>query len=271
MVQAHLEDTTPMAWNIANPVKETLAAGGSALGVFVQMPSPEVVEVLAVAGFDFVMFDAEHGRVSPEDAYLMLLAAEARGVPALARVGQNDRQVILKFLDIGIAGVMIPQTTTPDDARRALAAMRYYPRGQRGLAGGRTFDFGLGQPVATSVPQVNDRILSMVQFEHIDSLPHLDDLLGLDELDLLFVGPNDLAQSMGFPGQPGHPEVEAVIEQVCAAARGGRVALGTVAADIEGTRHRLDQGFRLIVANASTLLGRASRDLLAAIRPAAVG
>ncbi len=256
---------------LANPVKETLNAGGSALGVFVQMPSPEVVEVLAAAGFDFVMFDAEHGRVSPEDAYLMLLAAEARGIPALARVGQNDRQVILKFLDIGIAGVMIPQTTTTDDARRALAAMRYHPRGRRGLAGGRTFDFGLGEPPATAVPKINERVLSMVQFEHIDSLPYLDELLALEELDLLFVGPNDLAQSMGFPGQPGHPDVERVVEQVCAAARGGRVALGTVAADAAGTRHRLDQGFRLIVANASTLLGRASRDLLGAVRPATVG
>ena len=256
---------------LANPVKDTLKAGGSALGVFVQMPSPEVVEVLAVAGFDFVMLDAEHGRVSPEDAYPMILAAEARGVPALARVGQNDRQVILKFLDLGIAGVMIPQTTTSDEARRALDAMRYQPRGLRGLAGGRTFDFGMGAPPATTVPRINDRVLAMVQFEHIDSLPHVADMLGMEELDLLFVGPNDLAQSMGFPGQPGHPDVERVIEQVCAAARGGRVALGTVAADAEATRKRLDQGFQLIVANAATLLGRASRDFLTGVRAASVG
>ena len=125
---------------LTNPVKEALQAGSTAVGVFVPMPSPEVVEVCALAGFDFVMLDAEHGRISPEDAYLMVLAAEARGVPALARVGQNDRQVILKFLDIGIAGVMIPQTNTPEAARAAVEAMRYHPRGVRGLAGGRTFD-----------------------------------------------------------------------------------------------------------------------------------
>jgi len=256
---------------LENRVKDALKTGGTALGVFVPMPSPEVVEVLAVAGFDFVMLDAEHGRISSEDAYPMILAAEARGVPALARVGQNDRQVILKFLDLGIAGVMIPQTTTPDDARRALAAMRYHPRGQRGLAGGRTFDYGMGEPPATAVPKINDRVLAMVQFEHIDSLPHLEELLALEELDVLFVGPNDLAQSMGFPGQPGHPEVERVIERVCAAARGGSVALGTVAGDIEATRKRLDQGFRLIVANVPALLGRASRELLGAVRAAPVG
>lgn len=259
-----------MGWQVENPVKETLADGGTALGVFVPMASPEIVEVLALAGFDFVMFDAEHGRISPEDAYPMILAAEARGVPALARVGQNDKQVILKFLDLGIAGVMTPQTTTPDDARRALDAMRYQPRGQRGLAGGRTFDYGLGEPMATTVPRINDRVLTIVQFEHIDSLPHLDDFLAMEELDVLFVGPTDLAQSMGFPGQPTHPEVEAVVERVCAAAKGHRVALGTVAGDAETTRHRLDQGFRMIVANVPTLLGRASRELLAATRSAAV-
>lgn len=268
---------TTMEWKggtsmrLGNSVKDTLAAGGSSLGVFVPMPSPEVVEVLAVAGFDFIMLDAEHGRISSEEAYPMILAAEARGVPALARVGQNDRQVILKFLDLGIAGVMIPQTTTPDDARRALAAMRYYPDGQRGLAGGRTFDFGMGEPPATTVPTINARVLSIVQFEHIDSLPHLDALLALEQLDVLFVGPNDLAQSMGFPGQPGHPDVEAVIAQVCAAARGGRVALGTVAPDAAATQKRLDQGFRMIVANVPSLLGRAAQELLSAVRSSAAG
>ena len=255
-----------MAFPVVNPVKERLQAGGSVLGVFVPMPSPDAVEVLALAGFDFVMLDAEHGRISPNDAYPMILAAEARGVPALARIGQNDRQVILKFLDLGIAGVMIPQTTTADDARKALAAMRYQPRGQRGLAGGRTFDYGMGAPWAETIPKINDRVLSLVQFEHIDSLPHLEALLGLDELDVLFVGPTDLAQSMGFPGQPGHPDVERVIEQVCSAARDRRVALGTVAGDADSTRRRLDQGFRMVVANAAGLLAQASRELVTATR-----
>ena len=95
---------------LTNPVKERLREGGVALGIFVPMPSPETVEIVALAGFDFVMLDGEHGRISPENAYPMILAAEARGVPILARVGQNDRQVILKYIDLGIVGVIIPQT-----------------------------------------------------------------------------------------------------------------------------------------------------------------
>lgn len=248
-----------------NPVKDALARGESTLGVFVPMPSPEIVEILALAGFDFVMVDGEHGRVSPDNAYPMILAAESRGVPVLARIGQNDRQVILKFLDMAIGGVMIPQTNTPEEAAAALAAMRYHPRGIRGLAGGRHFDHGLGAAATEMVPRLNDRLLAMVQFEHVDALDRLDELLALPELDVLFVGPNDLAQSMGFPGQPTHPDVEAVIERVCAAAKGGKVALGTVATDAAAINHRLEQGFRMVVTNASYLLGSAAKGVLAGV------
>ena len=161
-----------------NPVKEKIAAGGVVIGPFIQFPSPEIIEVVALAGFDFAFLDAEHGRISPEDAYPMILAAEANGIPALARVGQNDRQVILKFLDLGISGVMIPQTNTEASARDAVQAMRYHPRGIRGLAGGRSFGYGMGGPAFELVPQINDRVLSIIQFEHIDALAELDALDG---------------------------------------------------------------------------------------------
>src|SRR4051812_6407619 len=155
---------------VNNPVKETLRAGGSAIGVFIPMPSPDVVEIVALAGFDFALLDAEHGRISPDDAYPMILAAEARDIPAFVRVGENDRQVVLKFLDLGVSGVMIPQTNTPELAREAIQGMRYAPAGSRGLAGGRTFDFGVGTSMSDLVPVINDRVMSIVQFEHIDAL-----------------------------------------------------------------------------------------------------
>jgi 4-hydroxy-2-oxoheptanedioate aldolase len=241
-----------------NPVKETLRAGGTAIGVFIPMPSPDVVEIVALAGFDFALLDAEHGRISPDDAYPMILAAEARDVPAFVRVGENDRQVVLKYLDLGVSGVMIPQTNTPELARAAVEAVRYAPAGLRGLAGGRTFDYGQGKPMSELVPVINDRVLSIVQFEHIDALPHLDDLLKTEGLDVFFVGPTDLHQSMGY-------EVEAVIQQVVDAARDRGVALGTVAPDAEQTNRRLKQGFRMVVTNVPALLMRASREMLAAI------
>jgi 4-hydroxy-2-oxoheptanedioate aldolase len=251
---------------MGNPVREALRAGGTAIGTFLPIASPELVEICALAGFDFVLLDAEHGPLSPESCYPMILAAEAHGVATVARVGQPDRQVILKFLDIGVGGVMIPQVNTPELAVEMVQAMRYYPRGIRGFAGGRSFAFGLREPAKELIPRVNDRLLSIVQFEHIAALDHLEAILATPDLDVLFVGPNDLAQSMGFPGEPGHPDVQAVIDRVLAMGKGGPVAFGTIAADAAATNRELERGYRLVASNVPTLLARAARDLLAAVK-----
>ena len=250
---------------LTNPVRDRLRAGGAALGAFVSIPSPELVEICAVAGLDFVVLDAEHGPISPESAYPMILAAEARGIPALARIGQNDRQVILKFLDLGIAGVMVPQTNTAVAAGAAVAAMRYAPRGVRGMAGGRGFDFGLGDPAKDIVPRLNDRLLSIVQFEHVEAFADLDAILATPDLDVLFVGPNDLAQSMRFPGEPGHPEVQAMIDRVVAAARGGPVALGITAGDADAANRQIERGFRMVLGSVPSLLARAAHEFAAGV------
>jgi 4-hydroxy-2-oxoheptanedioate aldolase len=247
---------------LENPVKDTLRNGGTAIGVFIPMPSPDIVEIIALAGFDFALLDAEHGRISPDDAYPMILAAEARDIPAMVRVGENDRQVILKYLDLGVSGVMIPQTNTPELVKDALAGMRYAPAGLRGLAGGRTFDYGQAAPMAEMVPQINDRVLGIIQFEHIDALAHLEGILATPGIDVLFVGPTDLHQSMGFGGQLGHPDVEAVIQQVVDTAKGSGVALAIVAPDAAATNKRLAQGFQMVVTNVPALLMQGSRNLL---------
>jgi 4-hydroxy-2-oxoheptanedioate aldolase len=248
-----------------NPVKEKLRRGDAVFGAFIPMPSPDIVEIVALAGFDFALLDAEHGRISPDDAYSMILAAEARDIPAFVRIGENDRQVVLKYLDLGVSGVMIPQTNSPDLVRDAIKAMRYAPAGLRGLAGGRTFDYGQGQAMSELVPIINERVLSIIQFEHIDALAELDEILATPGLDILFVGPTDLGQSMGLTGQAGHPDVEAVIQQVADTGRDRGVDLAIVAPDVATANRRLAQGFRMIVPNVPGLLVRASREFLSGI------
>lgn len=245
--------------NLGNPVKDKLAAGKIVYGCFVPSISALDVEILAVAGFDFALLDGEHGPLSPESAYPMVLAAESRGMAAFARVGQNDKQVILKFLDIGVSGVMVPQVNDAEGATRAIQATKFWPDGTRGLAGGRTFDWGLNETAPTIVPQLNDRVLTMIQFEHIDALPNLDEILAVPGLDVLFVGPNDLAQSMGFPGQPGHPDVTEIGDQVVARARERGIKLGTTAATVQAAHEAADRGFDMIVPNSPGMLATAAR------------
>lgn len=248
--------------NLNNPVKEKLAAGKIVYGCFVPSTSALDVEILAVAGFDFALLDGEHGPLTAAAAYPMILAAESRGMAAFARVGQNDKQVILKFLDVGVSGVMIPQVNTVALADQAIKATKFWPEGTRGLAGGRMFDWGLNQPAPELVTPINDRVLTMIQFEHIDALAELDAILDLPGLDVLFVGPNDLAQSMGFPGQPGHPDVTKVGDQVVAMAKAKGIKLGTTAPTPEAAHGVARRGFDMIIPNSPGLLGNAARSYL---------
>lgn len=245
--------------NLNNPVKEKLAAGKIVYGCFLPTTSAIDVEILAVAGFDFVLLDGEHGPLAPDSTYPMVLAAESRGMAAFARVGQNDKQVILKFLDIGVSGVMVPQVNNAAQAVQAIEATKYWPDGTRGLAGGRVFDWGLNTPAAELVPVLNDRVLTMIQFEHIDALAALDEILAVPGLDVLFVGPNDLAQSMGFPGQPGHPDVTAIGDQVVARAKALGIKVGTTAPTAEAARVQADRGFDMIIPNSPGMLAAAAK------------
>lgn len=248
--------------NLKNPVKDKLAAGKIVYGCFVPSTSAVDIEILAVAGFDFALLDGEHGPLTAAAAYPMILAAEARGMAAFARVGQNDKQVILKFLDVGVSGVMVPQVNTVAQADQAIKATKFWPEGTRGLAGGRLFDWGLNQPAPELVSPINDRVLTMIQFEHIDALAELDAILDLPGLDVLFVGPNDLAQSMGFPGQPGHPDVTEIGDQVVAMAKAKGIKVGTTAATPDAAHGMAARGFDMIVPNSPGLLANAARSFI---------
>ncbi len=251
--------------DLGNPVKRRLAEGKTVFGCFIPVPSAATVEILALAGFDFVLLDAEHGPVSPESAYPMILAAESRGIPAFARIGQNDKQVILKFLDLGIAGVMVPQVNDAMQAEHAVAATKFAPRGTRGLAGGRVFEYGLKHSAPDMVRILDDRVLTIIQFEHRDALEHLDAILAVPDLDVMFVGPNDLAQSLGYPGQPGHPEVTTMGDEVVARAKARGVKLGTVAPDAPSALVAIERGFDMIVANSPGLFASAAKAYIAGV------
>lgn len=250
-----------------NLLKEKLKAGEQVIGCFMPPPSPVLVELCGAAGFDFVLIDNEHGPINADSAYPMILAAESWNITAIARVGSHDKQEVLKFLDLGIQGIMAPQINTAEQAEYSVAATKFVPRGTRGLAGGRALGFGVSMPASEAVKKLNDEMLAILQFEHIDALEELEEIVNTPDLDLLFVGPNDLAQSMGFPGEPGHPDVTVVADKAVEAARRAGVRTGTVAFSPEAAHQALARGFDMVVANGPGLFLDAAQRMVTGTFP----
>lgn len=242
-----------------NAVKDKLASGEKVFGCFIPLSSPEVVEIIALAGFDFALLDSEHGPLTAETAYRLILAAEARGIEPFVRVGEHDKQTVLKFLDAGASGIMTPQVATAADAEKAISGTKFSTIGTRGLAGMRTFDFGMTGTLDTFVEPLNDRVLNMIQFEHKDAFDELDAMLALPGLDVLFIGPSDLAQSLGLPGQPNHPDVTDMADKVVAKCKAAGVKVGTVAYTSALVEQVLERGFDMVVGSATTFLAASAK------------
>ncbi|MCS7051239.1 MAG: aldolase/citrate lyase family protein, partial [Thermomicrobium sp.] len=202
-------------------------------------------------------------RITEESAYHMVLAAEVAGATPIVRVPFGHRQVILRYLDVGAAGVMVPQVNTPEEAVAVVEACRYHPEGRRGVASVRAANFGLTGPLSEYVQEANVETLVVVQIESMAAVERLEEYLAVPGIDVLFVGPNDLAQSMGYPGQPQHPAVQAVIDEIVRRVD-GRVPLGTTAATPELVQRQLARGFRMLAASTTALLAAGARALLGA-------
>lgn len=196
-----------------NRMKALIKSGKPAYGVSIMFPAPELVEMVAELGFDWVMLDAEHGSITPDNVIPMVLACEVRGVTPIVRPERNDAALINRYLDRGAMGVQVPHVNTKAEAEAAVRACRYWPEGERGLAGGRMADFGYGTPTAEYVRRSNEEVLVCIQVEDKVAVDNLDSVLSVPGVDVFFVGPTDLAQSLGHPGGNNHPDVQKVVQE----------------------------------------------------------
>ena len=195
-----------------NRMKSLFADGKPALGCSLMFPSPQLVEMLAHAGFDWVLLDCEHGSLSLADVEIMAMAADAAGITPIARPRSNSPADIQSVMDRGVAGVQIPHVNTADDARRAVQSVKFGPGAARGLAAGTRPDrWGLGARMPDFTEQANANSLVCVQIEHQQAVGNIDEILAVDGIDVFFIGPSDLSQSMGHPGNPKAPPVAEAI------------------------------------------------------------
>lgn len=250
-----------------NRMKAKLQANQPALGCSVMFPSPQIVEMLGHAGFDWVLLDCEHGSLSLADVEVMAMAADAVGITAIARPRTNSTADIQSVMDRGVMGVQVPHINSADDARRAVSAVKFGPGAGRGLAAGtRPDQWGLGAKMPDFTKAANEQSLVCVQLEHEVAIRNADEILKVEGVDVFFIGPSDLSQSMGYPGNPGEPSVAKAISET----RAKIVAAGKIPgmpATTENVAGLVGAGVRYIYTHLPRLIGAGSAAFLKAGRP----
>lgn len=249
-----------------NPVKERLQRGGQALGVHITQPSPAVAELLGLAGFDYILIDLEHGPITIETAENMIRASDAVGVPAFARVPANMPHLILRLLDVGALGLLIPHIRTVADLRQVVEAAKYYPLGERGMSMPRSGWYGQTPDAGDYYESANRETLLMAMVEHVEAVQHIDDLLEVEGIDCFFVGPSDLSQAYGVPGQRNHTLVREAAEYVLAQVRAHGKIAGIAAGSASAAREYLALGFQIATTTSNALISQAASEWVRAAR-----
>lgn len=247
-------------------IKARLSAGETLIGTFFSINAPDLVESAGSWGYDFGIMDMEHGSLSPETAAGMIRAAECRGMAPLVRVCDSRDSTILKALDIGSQGIVIPQVNNGEMAGRIVSACHYHPLGNRGLGLVRASNYG-AIPVPDYFARVREQLLVIAQCETREGVEHLEEIVRTPHIDGVFLGPFDLSQSLGFPGETDHPEIRKAALRLVKLCRDTGKAAGVFAMTGEQARERADEGFRFIALGTDmTLFASAARRELASFR-----
>jgi 4-hydroxy-2-oxoheptanedioate aldolase len=236
-----------------NPFKAALAARRAQVGFWLSMSDAYLAEVSATAGFDWLLIDGEH---APNDIRTTLSALQAVApyrAQAVVRAVCGEVALIKQLLDIGVQNLLVPMVDTPEQARQIVSATRYPPLGIRGVgsAVGRASRWSS----RTNYLNVSDEeICLLVQAESVTALHHLKDICAVDGIDGVFIGPADLAASMGHRGNPGHPDVQAAIEQAMRTIIASGKAAGTLTSDPALAQRYLDLGCTFVATGVDILL-----------------
>lgn len=244
-----------------NRFKAGLKSGKQQIGLWNSVHSAVLPEALGPLGYDWIVVDTEHSPVEPVMVMQSLQALAAYPeTSAVVRPVVNDTALIKRHLDMGAQTLILPYVQNPDEAQAAVDAMRYPPRGVRGVAGAtRASHYGAVKDYATTC---EEELCLIVQVETVSALEHLEEIAGLDGVDGVFIGPSDLSASMGLPGQPNHPEVRAEIENSYKRLQAINVPAGVLATNNDFAQRSFDLGaaFVAVGVDLSIMLG-AAREL----------
>jgi 4-hydroxy-2-oxoheptanedioate aldolase len=238
---------------VVNPFKDALHAGQKQIGFWLSMADPYLAEVSATAGFDWLLIDGEH---APNDVRSILATLQAvapyRSAPVVRAV-RGETSIIKQLLDIGAQNLLVPMVDTAEQARALVRATQYPPLGIRGVgsAVGRASRWSAR---ADYLKVADSEVCLLVQAESVLALENLESICAVDGIDGVFIGPADLAASMGHRGNPGHPEVQAAIEKAMRTIIACGKAAGTLTSDPSLARHYLDIGCTYVAVGVDILV-----------------
>lgn len=229
-----------------NRLKAKLADGDPSFGVIATIPSAAVVQTLASAGVDWIIIDMEHGPVDAGTLHGMIAATAGSQTVPLVRLPWSHPWQAKLAMDLGALGVVYPMICTAKQAAQAVRAVKYPPDGDR-LWGPFYAPMRWGQSMAEYIKGANDNMLAIATIEHPDAVRNIDEIVAAAGLDLAFIGPGDLAMSLGLPGQFDHPKFLQAVAEAEAGILRSQVALGGVARTPEQARQMLDRGYKALV------------------------
>ncbi|WP_372053366.1 HpcH/HpaI aldolase/citrate lyase family protein (plasmid) [Tistrella mobilis] len=248
-----------------NDFKRRLTAGETLNGFWLSLASPVASEALSLAGFDWLLFDGEHSPVDVAGVQPLLQAAATGTASAVVRPAWNDKVLIKRLLDIGAQTLLVPFVQSAEEAAAAVLASRYPPHGVRGVAGAtRASRYGQTEDYFAVA---NQEICVLVQVETGEALGRLEEIAAVDGVDGVFIGPSDLAASMGHLGKPGHPEVQAALKDAAARIAATGKAPGILATNAADARRYVDWGYRFVAAGVDIgVLMAGAKAMLAEVR-----
>ena len=251
-----------------NTLKQKLAAGAQPIGTFFDTASVSLMECLGRTGLDFAIIDNEHSPIEAETTAALVRAAELSGICPLARVREISRPAVLKLLDVGVQGLIVPNVKTLEQVQELVNYAKYYPIGQRGFCPSRKdgwgFD-GLGS-VPETMRHFNGETLLFPQCETAEALDIIEDICAVDGVDGIFVGPFDLSISMGMPGQFDAPEFQAAITRIVAACHAAGKYCMFFTGTADGVVDPMQPAFSAFVFKIQANMNKAHRDRIAFMR-----
>ena len=254
---------------LENTLKQKLEQGKAVFGVMITFPSAPVIEMLGYLGFDWVLIDNEHGSITVENSEDLVRAAEFTSIAPIIRPVSNKPEIIAPFLDRGAWGVQVPHVNTAEEAWAAVDAVKYYPEGHRGIfSRSRPAGYGFSGTTGDYVAEANRNTLVCLMLEEVEAIDNLKEMVKVDGVDVFFIGSGDLSQSMGYPGEQTHPEVQAMMEKGVKVIRDAGKVAGVSCPDSYVPKF-LDMGVQYFHGNVNSLLQSSSLSYLKEMREAA--